>query len=282
MRVFLSSPLVVVVVVVVCCGMLLRRWSSFLWIYVYSLYICIYIYIYDTAYRDLVVRRNATSDTNTASRSNTITISASSQTSLSFLKVYYDATKDRVYPFLTAIIDVQKGVVRGITWDDACVFCGGTECLENTYNYNGVAQNKSSAGQVTRSCFVTTEDCNNVLSTNASAITCDITMYVVWSGTDANGIALQSQAYRFSAFPPQELKDRLTQLLVPDKAADLINDRNTTTSGRQLPVVVATNMMEQHYEQQQQQPYTATTVVTVDSMTTTGASSMLHEDGRDL
>ena len=160
-------------------------------------------------------------------------------------------------------MDVDRGVVKGITWDDACVFCGGTECVENTYNYNGVPQNQSSAGQNTRSCFVSTEDCNALLSTNSSSTVCDLTLYTVWTGTDSNGIALQSQAYRFSAFPAQQLSDRITQLLVPDAAADLINsggnnNGNTNTTNRFLQSSSVTSgassvhqVMEDHYYKSQ-------------------------------
>ena len=174
--------------------------------------------------------------------------------------MYYDTTRDRVYPFLTAIIDVNGGVVRGITWDDACVFCGGTECVENTYDYNGTPQNQSSAGQNTRSCFVSTEDCNALLSSNSSSTVCDLTLYTVWTGTDANGIALQSQSYRFSAFPAQELSDRITQLLVPDAAADIINgggnNADTTNQTRSLQAsstgtAAVLQVMEDHYYQSQ-------------------------------
>ena len=218
------------------------------------------------AYRDLVQRKNSTTNTKSIfTESPTITVSASSQSAVSFVRVYYDTAKDRIYPFLTAIMDVDRGVVKGITWDDACVFCGGTECVENTYNYNGMAQNQSSAGQNTRSCFISTEDCNALLSTNSSSTVCDLTLYTVWTGTDANGIALQSQAYRFSAFPAQELSDRITQLLVPDAAADFINGGDNTDNGNTtnrnrilLPSSSSTigaaavlQVMEDHYYQSQ-------------------------------
>lgn len=197
-----------------------------------------------TAYNDLVLRRNATS--NVFSQSSAITVGASSQTALSFLKVYFDAAKKQVFPFLTAIIEVEKGVIQFITWDDGCVFCGATECLENTYNFDGLAQNKSIAGQVTRSCVLTIEECNDLLRSNSSSTACDLTFYVVWSGTDANGLALQSQAYRFSAFPAQDWSDRLSQLLIPDSAADFINDRS---SGRQRRTVLeSADALVQSYE----------------------------------
>ena len=54
-----------------------------------------------------------------------ITLSVSSQNGLSYLRTYYNATTKKVFPFLTAIITVDEGTITGITWDDACVFCGG-------------------------------------------------------------------------------------------------------------------------------------------------------------
>jgi len=137
-----------------------------------------------------------------------ITLGAASQKSLSFLRKYYDADNKKIYPFLTAIISVNKGQVTGITWDDACIFCGGfaDACTEDTYDFNGNQVDQSTAGQETKACSLTREECDS--STDAI---CDLTLYVVWSGTDASGKALQSQAYRFSEFPAQELSDRLTQ-----------------------------------------------------------------------
>lgn len=160
----------------------------------------------NAAYVDLVANNQDTIFTNT-----NITIGVSSQTALSFLRVYYDADKDRVYPFLTAIISVDSGNITGITWDDACIFCGGfaEACEENTYNFDGVPQYQDTAGQQTKSCYLTRDDCSENVKSGGTA--CDLTLYTVWSGTDANGIALQSQAYRFSRFPAQELSDRLTQ-----------------------------------------------------------------------
>ena len=39
-----------------------------------------------------------------------ITIHVNSQKGLSFLRKYYDRKLDRIYPYLTAIIDVKDGV----------------------------------------------------------------------------------------------------------------------------------------------------------------------------
>jgi hypothetical protein len=146
-----------------------------------------------------------------------ITLNAASQYKNSLVRTYYDATLQRVYPYFTAVIDVQKGVVERITWDDACIFCGGLpgECVETTYDFNGNIQNASGARQPTRSCSLSIDQCNSPEIDPSQAHPCDLMLYVVWTGTDANGQALQSHAYRFSEFPAQELADRVTQLL-PD------------------------------------------------------------------
>lgn len=141
-----------------------------------------------------------------------IFVGAASGTSLSFLRTFYNKTTQKVYPFLTAIIDVQNGVINGITWDNACVFCAPSECEEITYNYTGQLQTTASSGQPTAGCFATAEQCNDLLGTNGTA-SCDLTLYVVWTGTDTKRRAFQSSASRFSAFPPQEVQNRIKSLL---------------------------------------------------------------------
>ena len=161
-----------------------------------------------TAYQNLVGNPQPPFDTLT---NNTITVGVVSQTSLSFLRTYFDG--DNVYPFFTAIIDVEDGVIRGITWDDSCVFCNSKNCLETTYNFNGEIQDSDSAGQPTSSCYITKEACDQLVQDNPAATECDLTLYVVWSGTDRHGKALQSQAFRFSAFPVQDLSERLASAI---------------------------------------------------------------------
>ena len=84
--------------------------------------------------------------------------------------------------------------------------------MENTFNYNGEMVDQDTAGQVTKSCYFEEEECVPSADT-PDRNPCDILLYVVWSGTDSGGKALQSQAYRFSEFPVQELTDRLTQAI---------------------------------------------------------------------
>ena len=133
---------------------------------------------------------------------------------LSFQRIFYspNAGSGKVYPYLTAIIDVKKGVVKGITWDDACLFCPNSRCEENTYNFNGEMGTQKEFGQPTKGCYVEQPDCN--AAGIASAVgeakpICDLSVYIVWTGDDADGKALQSSAFRFSAFPEQELQNRI-------------------------------------------------------------------------
>ena len=176
------------------------------------------------AYNDLV----STGKNDNFRGQNSLTVGVGVQKSLSFLRVWAQGEKDfpettnvddlKVYPHLTAIIDVKDGIVRGITWDDACVFCNAFACDEITYDFNGVKQDKDSAEQLTEGCGKKRRDCTG-------GTECDVLLYVVWTGTDVDGKALLSSAYRFSAFPPQELSARLTQHL-PDAVTDRADSTN--------------------------------------------------------
>ena len=129
--------------------------------------------------------------------------------SLSFQRGYYGPS-GKIYPFLTAIINVNQGVVQGITWDDACVFCSKDECERNTFDFNGNMGSESEFQQPVGGCFVTKEQCDTAVQEGRTD--CDLVLYVVWSGTDANGNGFQSSANRFSEFPAQELSDRFSQI----------------------------------------------------------------------
>lgn len=143
----------------------------------------------------------------------TLTVHSASQDQLSWLRVYWDQETNRIFPFLTAIIDVKNGVVQGIAWDDACVFCGKSRCLENTFDFDGNSADERKSGAPSKGCYYTKKECDTI--EEGSDVQCDILLYVVWTGTDSNGDALLSSANRFSAFPPGRLQDRISQQL-PD------------------------------------------------------------------
>lgn len=52
-----------------------------------------------------------------------VSIHVASQKAVSFIRRFYDSEQNKIYPYLTAILDVDNGVVKGIAWDDSCVFC---------------------------------------------------------------------------------------------------------------------------------------------------------------
>ena len=129
---------------------------------------------------------------------------------------------------------MDGGIVQGIAWDNACVFCSPDECLENTYNFDGdlaVGLEGQSKG-----CFLSKKECDAFQDKKSDTCTqsgkctekdctceneCDIRVYVVWTGTDVDGNVFQSSSSRFSAFPAQRIQDRIQQLLPDIPGIDL-------------------------------------------------------------
>jgi hypothetical protein len=138
---------------------------------------------------------------------NATQIFAMSQAALSFQRRYFDATTNFIFPYLTIIVDVVDGVVRGIAWDDACVFCEESKCIPNTYNFDGTAATKETASQPTNGCYVPKDVCDAFHATQNYV--CDLKLYVVWTGTDVNGNVLMSSDSRFSAFPPNRIQEKV-------------------------------------------------------------------------
>ena len=133
--------------------------------------------------------------------------------SVSFQKLYYDDAGAKIYPHLTAIIDVKDGEVIGITWDDGCIFCKDSNCGKNTYKFDGL---EADLPTPTGGCGKDKSVCDEGISNQKTE--CDIAFHVVWTGTDASGTPFQSSAYRFSAFPTQDFIDSLN---IPTSFSDL-------------------------------------------------------------
>ncbi|GMI02372.1 hypothetical protein TrLO_g14128 [Triparma laevis f. longispina] len=103
----------------------------------------------------------------------------------------------RTFPYMTAIINVDKGEITGITWDEGCTFCNDAQCTPNTYNFNGALQESGP-----KSCYLDDTDCTNG---DLVAESCPLQVYAVWSGTDADGNYLKSSELRFSEFKSMSL-----------------------------------------------------------------------------
>ena len=114
-----------------------------------------------------------------------------------------------IYPYLTAIVDVQQGKVTGIAFDNACIFCSPNQCRNNTYGFDGelaLTDQPSSMG-----CAVPLEKCRVIHEVDGTQ--CDLQLYVVWTGTDDDGNVLSSSDSRFSNFEPKQLQKRVTDQL---------------------------------------------------------------------
>ena len=123
------------------------------------------------------------------------------------MRRYWDKSNGRIYPYLTAILDVKDGVVVGITWDDACIFCEQKECLPNTFNFDGSVATQEQASQPVNGCYMTKTECDASRVTGLNK--CDLKLYVAWTGTDADGNVLLSSNSRFSAFPPNRVQENV-------------------------------------------------------------------------
>jgi len=135
---------------------------------------------------------------------NDLSVHVSSQNSLSFLRLFYDSASNLIFPYLTAIIDVEDGVVKGISWDNACIFCSDNRCLENTYDFAGELRELT---EPTKGCYLEKNYCDNEM--DVSGTECDLKLYVVWTGTDADGRVLSSSKFRFSAYKGKRVIDSI-------------------------------------------------------------------------
>jgi len=134
-----------------------------------------------------------------------VSVHVESQQSLSYIRRYHNLEEHKVYPYLTTIIDVEQGKVKGILWDESCLFCNSTRCEENTFDFQG---NQETSISNTKGCFIPVPDCAGTveeeitLGTKLKTAECNLKIYVVWTGTDVDGKPLQSYESRFGAFPP--------------------------------------------------------------------------------
>merc|ERR1712224_1122632 len=152
------------------------------------------------SYMDLVLNDNA--------YNGEVGIHVASQQAVSFIRRYYDKEQEKIFPYLTAIIDVTDGIVSGIAWDDACDFCKSnskneSRCEENTYDFTG--RLTSLGSELTKGCYITKKECD-AFRTEGNNI-CDLNIYFVWTGSDSKGQIMSSSGSRFSAFSSINFSD---------------------------------------------------------------------------
>ena len=120
----------------------------------------------------------------------------------SFTKLYRSTVNDVnvTFPYFTIIVAMDDGLVESLTWDDGCHFCASSSCTDATFRLDGTAQ----TADVNRDCFL-----SDALCVQASTVSeaCLLTVYVVFSGTDSNGISMEASNLRFSRFRAGNLDD---------------------------------------------------------------------------
>jgi hypothetical protein len=120
---------------------------------------------------------------------------------------------DLYFRYLTAVITVDHGVVKSITWDDGCYACNSSECSENTIVVrDGKPSLINSSDPVYgkyqgKNCYVSYDICQDDPSK------CDLAVFLTWSGTDRRGNVLQSHNLRMSRFQTESMESILDDLL---------------------------------------------------------------------
>ena len=129
------------------------------------------------------------------------------------------------FPIYTAIITLDRGVVRSVAFDEGCFFCATNtpqcdynamhanfsqtiydpelkgcrleqaSCYPSTFSAASLAVNASAANATANATAVFGG--NSTLPPSSS---CDLRVYVVWAGTDARGNGLLSANKRFSRY----------------------------------------------------------------------------------
>ncbi|ETV94841.1 hypothetical protein H310_11507 [Aphanomyces invadans] len=136
----------------------------------------------------------------------------SSMASRSVYKQYTTA-RGKAYPILTAVVSVKQGEVQGISWDDGCYLCDMASCDPNLYSMPTIPLYSTAFGDGS-TCYKDHAECTNTTGL------CDLSVYVGWTGTDANGNYLSSAGMRISQFQKysvnsyiSDFKTKLSSLL---------------------------------------------------------------------
>lgn len=128
----------------------------------------------------------------------------------SFQKLYrQEDSLGRTFSVLTAIINLDRGVVTGITFDNGCPLCDNSDrCVENTYDFTGERYTGVGA---TSDCFLTDAECAPNAQADRNA--CQLSLYITWTGTDAQGNFLTSSSRRFSLLSAFSVKSFVNGLV---------------------------------------------------------------------
>ena len=112
---------------------------------------------------------------------------------------FTDSGERRFITTYTAIIHVTSGVVDSIEFDEGCMLCGSLspQCVGSGLAVDALHP----VPDYQTNCYVPDSGCATLLGAGAStANSCDLKVFVVWTGTDAAGVFLTSANNRFSRY----------------------------------------------------------------------------------
>lgn len=113
----------------------------------------------------------------------------------------------RFAPVVTLVVQVNRGVVESVIWDDGCFgVCpnnpnSATTCMQNSFSLTNNTP-IATIPDLGQDCASTKAKCDS-----SSPGSCDLTVYVVWTGIDANGNYFSSAGRRPSRFTQFGLGD---------------------------------------------------------------------------
>lgn len=116
------------------------------------------------------------------------------------------------FSHLTAVITLEEGVVKRVSWDDGCHTCYPDKCEQNSvYMKDGTLtlinpEDAVYGPYAGKNCYTSKSDCTK----NPEA--CDLHIYVVWTGTDSEGRVLQSANLRLSRFQSGSIQSAINVL----------------------------------------------------------------------
>eukprot|EP00903_Cladosiphon_okamuranus_P012007 g11274.t1 len=153
---------------------------------------------------------------------NEVGVHVESMGKFSYQKAFRLRNDLKTFPIHTAVISVDEGEVTGISWDDGCHFCSSSQCQQNTYEYSGELITGDGAGE---SCYWPDAECLQDGAVDKVSDLCQLTVYVVWTGTDSKGNYFTSFSKRLSMYAGQTVEGLI------DNAADTYTDTIEPATG---------------------------------------------------
>ena len=129
--------------------------------------------------------------------------------------------KPRIFPMYTAIVTLTEGIVTSISWDDGCYGCNFSAldngCGDSIMSINSTSSSyqvmassngasyyngywNTLCGNGCTRCWNSNDYCNTNCDAGTPGCACDLTIYVVFTGTDNQGRYLSSAGLRMSRF----------------------------------------------------------------------------------